>query len=487
MLAGERPVFFYGQSYMGSLDAGLVALAFALFGPSVLAIRLVQAALYSGTVATASLIAWRVIDRPWGIWACGLILAVPTVNITLYSTVSLGGYGEVLLIGNLLLLLALIPVRHPASPWLFAAWGLLAGLGWWTSALIVVYALPVGVFLGWVALRRLSRRRALVSMAAVVLGLGLGGAPWLAWAWTHGSHSLLSESTGSAIAGASPPGFLSAVGSHLANLLVLGSTVVLGARPPWEVRWLAVPLLPVAIAFWLAALLHGAASLRRAALRPAHVLLIAVASLLLLGFLLTPFGADPSGRYFLPLGTPMAVLAGSCLSWLADQGARRLAWLLLVGLLAFHAWGTLDCALRPARLTTQFDANARYDHAYDAALIEFLRVTGEKRGYTSYWLAYPLAFLSDEELVFVPRLPYHPDLRYTPRDDRYGPYDEQVAASPRVAYITARHPLLDDRLRAGFARLGVSWQEAVLGDYRVFYDLTRAVRPQELGLGEASP
>ncbi len=119
-------------------------------------------------------------------------------------------------------------------------------------------------------------------------------------------------------------------------------------------------------------------------------------------------------------------------------------------------------------------------------MIEFLRGAGERRGYTNYWLAYPLAFLSDEELVFVPRLPYHPDLRYTPRDDRYPAYGEQVAASPRVAYITARHPLLDGRLRDGFAELGVKWEEVAIGEYRVFYRLSRAVRPQEMGLGEAS-
>ena len=42
ILAGERPVFFYGQAYMGSLDAYLVAAGFAIFGQSVWVIRLVQ-------------------------------------------------------------------------------------------------------------------------------------------------------------------------------------------------------------------------------------------------------------------------------------------------------------------------------------------------------------------------------------------------------------------------------------------------------------
>ncbi len=483
MLRGERPVFFYGQAYMGSLDAALVALAFAAFGPHVLAIRLVQSLLYAGSVLTGTRIAWRVTGSVGAAWAAGLILAVPTVNATLYTTVSLGGYGEVLLIGNLLLLLALLASQRPDSPWWFAGWGLLAGLGWWTFGLILVYALPAGVFLAWAVVRARGWRLALRNAGVVALAAAVGAAPWLAWAWGHGLGPLLEEAAGSAIAAASPRGFLLAAGSHLANLLILGSTVVLGLRPPWEVRWLALPLLPLAIAFWLGASLYGLGRLRRGAARPEHLLLLGSGLVLVLGFVFTPFGADPSGRYFLPLAVPMAVLAGRVLTWLTERGARRLSQLLLLGLLAFHAWGTLDCALRPTRLTTQFDANTRYDHGYDLALMEFLRQTGESRGYTNYWVAYPLAFLSDEELIFVPRLPYHPDLRYTSRDDRYPPYDEQVAASPRVAYITARHPGLDDQLRAGFAQQGVEWREATVGDYRVFYGLSRAVRPEELGLG----
>ena len=45
ILQGARPIFFYGQAYMGSLDAYLVAGAFALLGESVLAVRVVQLAM----------------------------------------------------------------------------------------------------------------------------------------------------------------------------------------------------------------------------------------------------------------------------------------------------------------------------------------------------------------------------------------------------------------------------------------------------------
>ncbi len=88
-------------------------------------------------------------------------------------------------------------------------------------------------------------------------------------------------------------------------------------------------------------------------------------------------------------------------------------------------------------------------------------------------------------MIFSPRLAYHSDLRYTERDNCYLPYDELVGRSEKTAYIsTINTPLLDERLRSEFGRLGVTWHEQAIGDYhRVFYDLSRAVHPLEMGMG----
>ncbi len=158
----------------------------------------------------------------------------------------------------------------------------------------------------------------------------------------------------------------------------------------------------------------------------------------------------------------------------------------LAGLVVgYQLIGTLQCALRyPPGLTTQFYEPTIIDHRADRDLIDFLRQAGETRGYTNYWVSYPLAFHSEEEILFAPRLPYHLDLRYTPRDDRYPPYLEAVERSARTAYITTRNPTLDAYLSSQLRALGVSWQEKQIGDYHVYYQLSRAVRPQEIGLGD---
>ncbi len=91
------PTFFYGQAYMGSLDALLVAGAFRIFGEAVAAMRAVQVSL---ALATLYLV-YRLAEMSSGsrrVASLALLwLAVPTPLTGLYTTAALGGYNEVLL------------------------------------------------------------------------------------------------------------------------------------------------------------------------------------------------------------------------------------------------------------------------------------------------------------------------------------------------------------------------------------------------------
>jgi len=483
ILQGMWPTFFYGQAYMGSLDASLVAGAFTLFGPRVEAIRLVQLLLYLGTVFTTIILARRILG-PRPALLAGLFMAIPTVNLTLYTTVSLGGYGEALLIGNLLLIAAAAVADRPDRIWIYPVWGFLSGLGLWAFGLTLIYVLPTALLIAWSSFsdgERTRRNDLLTKVALIVMGVIAGASPWIAYAVRNGIGAMLAELGGSAIAGASPIGRLASVGSHAFNLLVFGTTVIVGLRPPWEVRWLAPGLIPIVAAFWLGTVVYGLRFLRTASSSRAGSLLLAgVAVSLFGGFILTPFGADPSGRYFTPLAVPMAVFGSGMLE---EMNRRFGPWppaALLACILAFNLWGTISSAGRnPPGLSTQFNPSTRIDHAYDQALIGFLSQHGEMRGYTNYWVGYPLAFLSSEAAIFVPRLPYHPDLRYTPRDDRYAPYDSSVADSDRAAYITTGPAALDSALEAYFFRMDVGYQEVDVGDYHVYYALSRRVPPPD--------
>jgi len=208
------------------------------------------------------------------------------------------------------------------------------------------------------------------------------------------------------------------------------------------------------------------------------IVLLGVGVTLIVGFLFSPFGADPSGRYFLPLSIIMSLFAADMIIRLVGNYGR---WLYgLAGLiLLFHLWGTVQAALNnPPGLTTQFDSVTQNDHRYDEKLIDFLLENGELHGYSNYWVSYPLAFKSGERIIFVPRLPYHQDFRYTDRDDRYHPYNLVVNEAEKVAYITTNHPDLDEYLRGMFEAMDVTWKEHQIGDYHIFYGLSEVIRPE---------
>ncbi len=491
ILAGERPAFFYGQAYMGSLDAWLVALGFSLFGQQVWVIRLVQILLYLLTIITMVWIGKEFLGSLKIGLGAGLLLAIPTVNVTLYTTASLGGYGEALLIGNLILISGLkILNAQPdeggkikSTVW-WLAFGLLAGLGLWANGLTLIYTIPAGVM---ILMQAIQRRRLKASLGRIALAFGgflLGSSAWWWFALDQGFASLFQELLGSAVA-VEAGGWLARTWNHLINLLLLGATVTLGFRPPWGTAWLGLPLIPIVLLIWGVVFVQWKRLLspEKSPCRLAYWLLAGVCLTLAAGFMFTSFGVDPSGRYFIPLVVPLSLVASAVFQQALHKRRvwGRIGFALLLG---FHLWGTVQSALRfPPGITTQFYAPAQVDHRRMDDLIDFLKSEGITRGYTNYWVAYPLAFLSKEELIFIPRLAYHPDLRYTSRDDRYPPYRQLVAASSEVAYITTRNPALDALIVSGFVNSGVAWQEIWIGDYHLFYNLSRPVQPAELRLG----
>ncbi len=210
ILQGARPVFFYGQAYMGSLDAWLVAGFFHLVGEQVAAIRLVQTLLYLGFLLATAWVGRLAFGSWWSGALAALLLAIPTVNITLYTTASLGGYGEALLIGSLLLAVSLLLVSRLAegrrSLGLWLVFGFLSGLGLWAFGLTAVFSLPAGVYLLWgLAKMPVERgkklRIAVTGILLAALGFLLGASPWLGYAAQNGLGKLISELSGGAIAG----------------------------------------------------------------------------------------------------------------------------------------------------------------------------------------------------------------------------------------------------------------------------------------------
>jgi 4-amino-4-deoxy-L-arabinose transferase-like glycosyltransferase len=478
ILAGERPLFFYGQAYMGSLDAALAAAGFSLFGPHVWVVRAVQMLLFAGTMILWHRFCATAFDSAAVANIAVWLLAIPPVFLTLYTTSTLGGYGEALFFGSLCMVLAMQIIRQNSTIGRWLALGIAAGIGFWSFPLSLLLTGPA--CLAAVAFGPAPRHRTGMRIGMLALGAAVGAFPWII-GWIRMGASALEELGGSAIAGTLSGGPGEVLSIRLLNLFLFGTAALFGLRPSWEWRWLVPAAVPVVLTIHLATAACAAVSLRRRdPARPARWMLAGSAAALAGLYIFTPFGNDPSGRYFLPLCLPLAAFAAD---FTVRTAARigRASLLLPAVLLAYQAAGTLDCAARiPPGITTQFDPVAQLDQGRMMEVIDFLRSNGETIGYTNYWVSFPLAFLSGEDLVFTARLPYHEDLRYTPRDDRYPPYDRIVESADHTAYITTKNPALDSLLESAFEELGVTYRVKQIGDFRVYYRLSRPVRPEEI-------
>ena len=486
ILQGERPVFFYGQAYMGSLDPWLIAVGFRLLGKSVLTIRIVESILYLLIVATGFVVSWRISGRVLVAAVAALVLALPNVLLAEYSTATLGGYNETLLLGNLLLLLGWsLTHEQRGSVWRWAALGLIAGIGWWTNGLIIAYVLPVGLLLLWSIWRTLRAPDRTLSAQRYVLLIGIaalffliGSAPW--WAFNLQNdwaalHFYLPSNTPSQFAGTDIPPL--PTDQRLIGLFLLGLPAVIGLRFPWIPGYFLAPLGLIVLliyAFALYRLLRGRGG--DCPLKPQGRLLIVGMIGLFCGlFTVSRFSIDPTGRYFLPLALPLSIVLGT----LIESLRMRLIRIVLVALVIGYQVVGLATAMTtvPPGMTTQFNLETHIPNDDDQALIDFLEAHQLTHGYTNYWVSFRLAFLSGDQLQYSAVLPYKTDLSYTPFDERYKPYREASDAAPdaNIAYVTANVAAVKDRLEAIFAQDGVTYQVAQVGVYHVYYDFSPAV------------
>jgi hypothetical protein len=480
------PTFFYGQYYMGSLDPLIVAAFFRVFGESVGSIRIAQTALYFTFLISGVLFAQQVSRRRGVAIITGLLLAVPALTVTLYTSMTLGGYGEVLILGNLVLMLGWAIAHDPVAALSWRSWaalGLVAGLGWWTNALIAVYLLPVALYL----IVQLTPKFLIAHWRLIALALAaflIGGAPWWVYSVQHEWLPLRWLLSGSQ----SNNGLSFTVGERALGFLFVGVPAILGIRYPWaDAGWAGPVALPV-IGLFIASLAYGLVRARRATGGLERFLLLVIACFALI-FIGSAFGTDITGRYLLPLIVPFAVLMALFLAALG--GTRRgprlsgrvvLAAVALTVLITFQAAGTLVAMTRYPGITSQFDLVNHIPNDDDQALIAFLKSHQGTRGFSTYWLTFRIAFLSQERVILDAWLPNKLSLIYTPVDRRYPPYTEAVSSALRPVYVTANVPALDTLISDGLAKRNITYDYQTIGPYHIYYNLSARVTPAELGV-----
>ncbi|MCX7819287.1 MAG: discoidin domain-containing protein [Kiritimatiellae bacterium] len=157
---GERPLFFYGQHYFGSLEAWLAAVIFALAGVGEVTLTLAAILPSLGWIA-ATWWALRLWAGPRAAAAAIWPLALPGWVVLHYSVGTYGGYPIAFALGTLGLALALHAAERDLDgrrllPCAFAL-GAIAGLAAWTHFISAAWLLPAAVVLAISGARRRFR------------------------------------------------------------------------------------------------------------------------------------------------------------------------------------------------------------------------------------------------------------------------------------------------------------------------------------------
>jgi hypothetical protein len=475
---GERPVFYWGQPYLGSLEAFSAAPLFRLFDSSTLLLKLVPTVYSLGFLAVNAVMARRLFGIGPGL-ATAAYLALPPAMWAVWSTKARGGYAELLFLGQCLLLVTLLlaPRRDRKLALLC---GLLAGLTIWTHLLGVVYLAAAGVYLA------LGRR---ANWAPIELGLVAGGGvlgmlPLLVENLTNGFPTVEAL--------VQPPDFTIDIGAQLVRFFRVGVPVLLGLGQPttsevmFDADWLLRPahLLPVAalaMLVLLAVVISFVPSLRKLIrygadrfAEPAILVLLAlivpaVVALTRFGFLV----AEP--RYALPLYGTVPLMAGAL--WRVPFSRRFAAfgrWTVVGLVLAFNTWSVLST---DARLWLP-EAMSDSTESTRAALVSQLVSQDRHQMYTDYWIGYPVMFETRETvLAYVIAGGFN----------RYVPPADNVQRTPNPAWVFIPHTEAEQEFLNQLSEVGGRANANDVSVYRVYTDVEPLTSMRPPGLISSPP
>lgn len=499
----DWPLFFYGQSYMGTLQAYLGAVLFNLFGASVVSLRLGLLLLF----VLFLVVMYRLLKAlyPGSFALVGLfMLDLGGPDLLKPQLLALGGYPETLLFGALSLLLAfrlargtkVASNRRPGWRRLlaYALLGLVMGVGFWSDALILPMLLVSVAMLALFCWRELRWR----GLGALIAGFIVGQAPQILFLITQPTASGPSTAAAFKWQGLSTitqfftqfgGRFLGALLVALPNISGAGWVCAaptlpngalaapfsapalgcLGLRAVWSLGLLALGAFAAHTA-WQSLracgslrLLAEAAPQTRAAATQAcgRLALLLGGALTLTLYLLSPTSFTPAGnaRYLIEvaIALPAALFplwtVGEALATRGWVGAHWLRWGALALIALTLCGGVLACYAASGK--------TRAEYAADQRLVADLERLGVRHMHTDYWTCDKVIFLSRERIICDAL-----KTNLAEGDNRYPAYVALVAADPHAAYVFPER-LPQAQALSGIAQ-GGAWTVARLDGYVVY-------------------
>jgi len=480
ILRGERPIFYPGQAYGGSLESYLVAAVFQLLGASPLTLKLIPFLFSTLFIFMTYQLAREIYNPPIGLLSA-LFVALCPLLLTAFSLKTWGGYSQTPVLGNLaLILLQRILSRQAQDKRLWKATlslGFLSGLGLWVNPQYFYYLGPVILLL----LAR-AKKVGLVGLAAFAVGCPLGGLPLLLATLSRSQDTtanLILE--GVVSAQAFWHYFKAAVSYFITDAL----PTFWGLRPikGEMVITAAFVVIPLYLAAMLVSLWLVGRDLLARRYNPALVLattlilapvVFILASLTKGNFAVIIPDSGILARYLMPFYSVVPILLAAFI-WRLKSFSHHLGVALVALVLTVNLWSNLS--VDPVDTMRCVFENVPLP-ASNKALIDFLDSEGIRYVYTNHWIGFRLMFESQERVVTFD----YTDILYGM--DRIPQYSHQVeAAEVPPAYIIfnpgwKQTPPLEKR----FQKLGVNYQKKAFPplEYILYYRLSRKVHPSEV-------
>ena len=468
---GDHPVFFYGQNYMGALQAYLAAGMFVLTGASSLFnLRLAQLLLVALFLTGIYLLTRLLYSRGLALFTT-FLLGFGNYLTIYRETQAIGGYPDTLAFGTLILLLAswlalTSPTRDQSIElrWkrvlAFAGWGLAAGLGLWSDLLIMPSLIMSGLLLLLVCRREWRSLAPLAVVGGLILGAlplilfnitappGQNSLATLQQIYNHGNTPLimtLPQTLKSALLVGLP------TFSNFPAVCSVNATLFMGG---YGRRALACTLLQggwsgVVILLWLGALLLAAWMIVRnrgqrqeeptEQRRMTIVALARLSILLSAGMSFALYAASTtaiyepylSSRYLIailiatpallyPLWHGIAILRGRRRGLIGIANVARTV--ALAGIACCYLLGTFFV------FTTV--PGERVQNQQEVALVQTIMRLGVKHVYSDFWTCDNIIFISKTRVLCNTTNEY-----MKPNGSRYQPFGLAVLADPKADYI----------------------------------------------------
>lgn len=489
ILGGSVQLFTYGYPYLGTLQAHLLALCFALFGSSVVVLKW-AAGVESLLLVVANYLLAREVaggERRAGLIAA-LLTAVGPLYLVEWSLRPRGGHLEVATFSALAFWALLRALRSAgageesslgaARRWL-ALCAFLLGLGWWTH-LTMFYAI-VACAIAVVAWG--GRLRGDIRAVAVALGCFLVGSlpfwlynvkyPGRTFGWLFSMFRAGIDGAG--------------IFGRLIETIRVSIPILLGGRQTESDLSFGVLIVLLSLLATIIAIGAAIAAVRRQPERsvakttdgsPASmpsregVMLLVISSVVaLVVFVVGPFFSqikDP--RALLPLYGALPPLMAIGISRLWDAGGikHQMAVLVLIGLGVVYLSGY--------RRAERGDVQPRVQADPVPTNLDPLKYSLEANEinliYTNFYIGYRLAFETGERVIAC--------TDKDPEPERYPAYAEKVRAANRpVALVVSSR--MAEWLEADLKKRGIGFSVTKVQDFRVFHNLTAPYRDYPSG------